>query len=338
VLLDRAGDLTLAELGERVATPDEGRRGDPLTELLERSRAIGIDIPATDASPDRRVILAETYARYAAAFGGDTLTTVYVGASLEPRPVADVLPEALRNVAVTPQTGAREVLARFLALADPVSIDDVLRRYAFDERWIGARLDDWTRAGKLVKGRFGGKRDVERWCSRRLLEQARRRELAAARKQIEAVELPVFAGFLQRWQHLDAATRLADGEGTVQAVRQLVGVARPAERWERDYLAARVERYDPDALTRIMSLGELVGIGGSGPSAKPDEPPNLATFMFVERGSARAWLATDVTPPLSDQARQVEEALRRDGASFFRRTAQRHRPHHSATFVMPCVS
>src|SRR4029078_2003110 len=139
----------------------------------------------------------------------------------EPHPVADVLPEALRQVAITPQTGAREVLARFLALADPVSVDDVRRRYAFDERWIGARLDDWTRAGKLVKGRFGGARDAVRWCSRRLLEQARRRELAAARKQIEAVELPVFASFLQRWQHLDAATRLADGEGTVQAVRQL---------------------------------------------------------------------------------------------------------------------
>src|SRR5205085_8164146 len=42
-LLDRAADLSLNELHDRVAPVEEDRRGDPLYELLERGRAIGVD-------------------------------------------------------------------------------------------------------------------------------------------------------------------------------------------------------------------------------------------------------------------------------------------------------
>src|SRR6185437_8783281 len=70
-LLDRAGDLTLAELQRRVANADDGRRGDPLVDLFERRRAIAIDVPtASSSSPiERRIILAESFPRYLAAFG-----------------------------------------------------------------------------------------------------------------------------------------------------------------------------------------------------------------------------------------------------------------------------
>jgi len=75
VLIDRASDLTLGEIEARVATVEEGRRGEPLAELLERGRAIAIDIPRGDGMMERRVILTETFARYAGSFGDDAFTT-----------------------------------------------------------------------------------------------------------------------------------------------------------------------------------------------------------------------------------------------------------------------
>ena len=315
-LLDRAGDLTLDELRDRVAPIDEGRRGDPVFELLDRGRVVGIDVPNARGEARQRLVLTETYARYSAAFGGDALATVYAGLALEPRPAREVVPEALRTPAMTQQAARREILVRFVSLAGAISLDDVLARYAFDRAWLRHRLDEWTRTGRLVRGTFGGDSATERWCSRRLLEQARRRELAQARKQIEAVGLDRFSRFMQRWQHVAPSTRLASDEGTLAAVRQLFGLPRPAELWEREYLPSRVEGYDPGALTRASASGELVWIGGSS-AAKPGDAGELAAIRFVRRGTARAWVGVDEPHPIGDDARRLLDTLAQDGASFF---------------------
>ena len=110
----------------------------------------------------------------------------------------------------------------------------------------------------LVRGVFGGDRSVARWTSRRLLERARRRELAQARQQIEAVSLHRFENYLQRWQHLTPSTRLSGSDATAIALAQLYGIARPGEAWERDYLPARVEQYDAGSLGRLAAGGTLV--------------------------------------------------------------------------------
>ncbi|HEY3533269.1 MAG TPA: hypothetical protein VGL43_09135, partial [Casimicrobiaceae bacterium] len=316
-LLDRAGDLALDELHDRVASIDEGRRGDPVFELLDRGRVVGIDIPAAGGETRRRLVLTENFARYAAAFGADAVATVYAGAALEPRAAADVVPDALRVPAMTPQAAQREILVRFVSLAGAVSLSDVLARYAFDREWLRHRLDEWTRNGRLVRGTFGGDSSTERWCSRRLLEQARRRELAQARRQIEAVGLDRFSRFVQQWQHIAPSTRLEGDEGTLAAVRQLYGLARPAELWEREYLPSRVEGYDPDVLTRASASGELVWIGSTAPM-KAGEVGTLANVCFVRRGTARAWISlVGALPPIGEHAQQVVDALTRDGASFF---------------------
>src|SRR5262249_9796404 len=153
---------------------DEGLRGDPFAELLERGRAIAIDVP-TSSGAERRVILTETYSRYAAV---TNLEFVYAGPSLSKVAAADAVPAAFRSVALTRVAARREMLVRSLSLAGAVSIGDISARYDFDEGWIRQRLDEWTRAGKLVRGTFGGDQTTPRWASRRLLEQARRRELA----------------------------------------------------------------------------------------------------------------------------------------------------------------
>jgi ATP-dependent helicase Lhr and Lhr-like helicase len=204
---------------------------------------------------------------------------------------------------------------RYVSLAGAFTVDDALARYDFDRDWVEERLEEWTRNGRLVRGAFGGDA-TPRWASRRLLEQARRRELAQARKQIEAVDLARFSGFVQRWQHVDPHTRLEDDDGTLRVVRQMYGLARPAEQWEREYFPARINGYDPDVLSRLIAAGEMVWVGGSS-AAKPDEAANLTSIRFVRRGTARAWLPPSDAIPLSDHAKSVLATLERDGASFF---------------------
>ncbi len=283
LLLDRASDLTLSELQARVAPESEGRRGDPVRELFDRGRAIEVDIPIGGGGSERRVVLAENAARISAAFVEGS------------------------------QPARRELLVRFVSLAGAFSVDDVLARYDFDRAWVESRLDEWTRAGRLVRGTFGRDeraRGAAHWCSRRLLEQARRRELAQARKSVEAVDLPRFARFVQQWQHVDPATRLADDDATAVVVKQMYGLARPAELWEREYLPARVAMPDTDALSRLIALGELVWVGGG-------VAGDFASVRFVRRGTARAWIDVSSEPELSEHARRALEALQRDGASFF---------------------
>jgi ATP-dependent Lhr-like helicase len=289
-LIDRAGDLTLDEVRARIAPIEEGRRGDPLYELTERGRVITIDVPNANGS-EARMILTENRERYDAAFGG------------------------VATPSITPSAARREILVRYIALAGAVSIEEIRRRYDFDAEWLRERLDEWTRTGKLVRGTFGGDAATIRWCTRRLLEQARRRELAQARKQIEAVDLNQFSRFMLDWQHLEPSARLSGDEGTVETVRQMYGLSRPAEQWEREYFPSRVEGYAPDAIARLMAAGEAVWVGGN--AAKPDEVGNLSTVRFVRRGSARAWLSDAAQQPLSENAQRVLASLEKDGASFF---------------------
>jgi ATP-dependent helicase Lhr and Lhr-like helicase len=319
-LIDRAGDVTIDEARERVAEPERWSRGDPLAQLLDAARAVGVELP-TSEGPKLRLILTETYARYAAAFELASDATVRAGAGLTEQSVMDAVPEALRAPTLSRGAARREILARWLTLSGPVSAAEVRARYDFPERWVASRLDEWQNEGKLVRGFFGADRSVARWCSRRVLEHARRRALAKARQQISAVGISEFVAFLQRWQHVDPRDRLGGVEGVGAALRQLAGLARPAAAWERDYLPARVRPYDVAALTNLTQSGALVWIGSTGKADTADGRA-LTGLRFVERGSAARWLAsppTEAAAPtavLSENANRVLNALKTYGASF----------------------
>jgi ATP-dependent Lhr-like helicase len=320
-LIDRAGDVTLEEARDRVAEPERWTRGDPLGELLDAGRVVGLELPTSDG-PKLRLALTETYARYAAAFEFAGDMKVRAGAELVERSVIDAVPVALRAPTLSRGAARREVLARWLTLSGPVSVGEARARYELPEKWVVSRLDEWQGEGKLVRGFFGADRSVARWCSRRVLEQARRRALAKARQQITAVGISDFVAFLQRWQHLDPRDRLGGAEGVGTALRQLAGLARPAAGWERDYLPARVRPYDIGALTSLTQSGAIVWVGSSG-NADPTGGRPLTGLRFVERGSAARWLSAapaessaSSAPPLSDNANRVLAALKNYGASF----------------------
>ena len=269
--LGRAGDLTLDELRARVAAPDRwAGGGDPLSALLDSGRAI---VESTTG----RIILAEDAPRYDAARGDDA----------------------------PGRAARREILARYLALAGPVTLDDVLSRYAWPAQWVEARLVEWERAGTLV--RVGGQ-----LCNARVAERARRRALAALRAQIEATDLPTFAAFLQRWQHVDPRDRVEGEAGVAHVLAQLDGFARPAVGWERDYLPSRLSNYEPAWLSHLAASGAIVwaGVPGTG------EPPTLAGVRFFARGEGAVWLNAESPAVPAGDAATIYDALLRIGASF----------------------
>ena len=328
-LLDRAGDRTYEELARAVAGVEDGVRGDPLGELLSARRAIAVPLGREEA-PEWRFILTESYARYASGFGDAPMSKVRAagtgtrGANGIPVALVEldasaVVPEELRRPVITQAAARREILARFLALSGPITIAEIEARYGWDPRWIEARLTEWQRTGKLVAGRFRSEIGAPEWCSRRIAEIARRRALAALRKQIEAVELPAFAEFLQRWQHVDPRDRLSGAPGVASVMRQLYGLARPATGWERDYLRSRIPDYDPMWLSQLATSGEMVWLAEVSASSSPEGPPLLSRVRFFERGSGSLWAPPDDsagTARLSPESSKVLEFIQREGASF----------------------
>ncbi len=284
VLLERAGDLSPHELRARVAAPSNWVRGmDPLDALLTSGRVAVWRMPTT--IPADRVVLLEMRARYEAAVGGD-------------------------------RAARREILARYLASAGAVTVHELETRYGWPATWIEARLEDWQRAGKMVRGRFRPGVEAPQWCTRRLLEHARRRALSALRAEIQPVDRATLMAFLLRWQHVDPRDRLSGESGVAAVIQQLAGLARPAGGWERDYLPVRVEGYDVAWLSRLTSGGSIVWVASPRPERGDGAAATLSSVRFFERGAGPVWLTLDEVPPLSEPALAVRDALLRQGASF----------------------
>ncbi len=355
VLLERAGDLSLAELAARVAEPAAWRRDDPLASLLESGRVVAVRFPGDD-NAKWRVIPTELYGQYAAAVWEVGEGVVRAGAALIERSVDEVVPEPFRASMVDPGAARREILSRYVGIAGVVTVREVTRRYGWPKVWVERRLRVWERAGTLVRGRFRGRgasegrvgewaggalptaaagdagdkarADAEaagavlddtgaavEWCRTRLLEAARRRALAAFRRSVQAVELPRFQLFLQRWQQIDAHARPVRADGGESVVRQLYGVPLPGVAWERDVLPARLAPYDPLLLPRMAGSGELVWVG-EGESSEREGRTVLRRVRLLARGEVVPWLSGPSDTPLSKAAEAVRGTLQARGASF----------------------
>jgi ATP-dependent Lhr-like helicase len=314
VLLDRAGDLTPKELRARVADA-EGWLGatNPMLELLDSGRAVAIPFD-TEGATEWRIVLTEAIGRYAAARAPEMIARVRATSSFVERDVGDVVPAAMLSVVLEPRIARREILARWLALAGPVTLGEIHARYGWPKAWIEKRIGEWEENGKLVRGRFRREVDAPEWAARRIVELGRHRALAALRKQIQAVSFATFTAFLQRWQHLDPREHLDGASGVSAILRQLSGLPRAPAAWERDILPGRLERYDPVWLAQLASNGSIVWAGGSRPD--PGDAPTLASVRFFPRGEGAIWLDAEDDAPLSANAASVRDALERIGASF----------------------
>lgn len=316
-LVDRAGDVSHEELLARVATSSDWRLGDPVEKLLASGRMISIAVPTSRGSEDR-FILVDSFARYAAAFGLNARSKVRSGATLATSAASKVVPPALLTPVLEKQAAQREILSRWMSLAGVFSVEDVRTRYDFEAAWIERIMVAAEQKQIVVRGVFGGERSITRWCSRRLLEQARRRELAQARKQIEAVPLAKFTFYLQRWQHLAPSHQLTGVSATKDAMVQLYGIARMSSEWSRFLLPARVRAFDAKALLNATGTGPTMWATEARTNSKVAfNVAKIGRVKFFARGTGALWLGPSVDDAkLSEKALQVLNALRTQGASF----------------------
>jgi ATP-dependent Lhr-like helicase len=169
------------------------------------------------------------------------------------------------------------------------------------------------------------------WCERRLLARIHHLTVATLRKQVEPVTAAVFMRWLLRWQHVAPQSQLTGERGLLEAVRQLQGFEVPANAWEKQVLAARINNYDPAALDQLCLTG-AVGWGRLSPHPATLEdstdgrrrvvPTSVAPITFFVREDSD-WMQPHLEDErgfervLSEGARTVLEFLRRRGASFF---------------------
>ncbi len=314
-LLDRAGDLTIDELRERTSAAHAWVASrNPIDELLASGRVIVIPFPPAKPALQWRAILVETFPRYASAFGEETLDRVRAGPALADTAADVVVPGAFRHASLEARAAKREILAKFVSLAGPVTAGEIVERYGWSDDWVTSVLTDWERAGRLARGRFRPEVRETEWCTTGIVERARRRALATLRRQIRAVDLGTFGAFLRRWQHVDPRDRLTGSSGLEAALHQLSGLPQPPDRWERDTLPSRLDRYEPAWLSQLASSGELEWAG----SARQTDAgaTTLAAIRFFPRGEESIWLSPPAAQ-LTPDAQRVRDALAQRGASFF---------------------
>ena len=192
-------------------------------------------------------------------------------------------------------------------------------------------------SGSVLRGNFtglakGNEPGTTEWCDRRLLARIHHLTVATLRKQVEPVTAAQYMRWLLRWQHVTPQSQLAGERGLLEAVRQLQGFEIPANAWEKDILAARVNKYDPATLDQLCLTG-AVGWGrlsphpatleDSGEGRRRVVPTSVAPITFFVRDDSD-WMQPRLGGDeqtfervLSEAARSVLEFLRRRGASFF---------------------
>jgi ATP-dependent Lhr-like helicase len=179
--------------------------------------------------------------------------------------------------------------------------------------------------GAAMRGAFTAP-GVDEWCDRRLLARMHRYTRERLRAEIQPVPPAQFMRFLFRWHQLavDSDERRAGEEGLAAVLRQLEGHAAPALAWEEDLLAARVGDYAPDMLDKLCAAGRVVWwrpTEGGEEARRKTGPIRGTPVLLCEREALVHWQHAGAGAPddavLSSKARQVMEALRTHGASFF---------------------
>ncbi len=204
----------------------------------------------------------------------------------------------------------------------------------------------WTGHPQDSSGTVSEFANVE-WCERRLLSRIHHLTVATLRKQVEPVTPAQFMRWLLRWQHLAPQSQMIGERGLLQALRQLQGFEIPANAWEKQILARRINDYDPAALDQLCLTGAIgwgrlsphpatleeagddrhpiaptAGATGT-PTRRRVVPTSVAPITFFVRDEAD-WMQPRLADDdqtyegiLSESARAVLHYLRRRGASFF---------------------
>ncbi len=292
-LLRRLGDLTTAEIADRVRGGEERARHAAASEWLE---ALAADRRAVEVgiAGERRWIATEDAGRYRDALG--VVPPVGVAQAF-----LGVVEDALESL-----------LLRWSRHHGPFLAAEPAARWGVRVPEVEAALERLVAAGSLLRGEFRPDGVEREWCHPDVLRQLRRRSLAKLRREIEPVEPRALGRFLPRWQGI--AERRGGTDRLAEVIAQLEGTPLPASVLERDVLPARVAGYLPRLLDELGAAGEVVWVG-LGPLGKDDgrialyRPDRLALLLQQpEASSAPAGWLHDA----------LREHLRTRGAAFYR--------------------
>ena len=184
---------------------------------------------------------------------------LYAGATVEP-----LLPDIGQPRPESREAAATELLRAWLESTGPDTAGALAARLAVPGDLVDAGLARLEGEGQVLRGRFtaagarGGEGAGVEWCNRRVLARIHRLTLGRLRREIEPVSSADFVRFLHRWQHLAPGTTLHGTDGLLQILRQLQGYEISGASLEREVLARRVARYDPEMLDRLCLSGEVM--------------------------------------------------------------------------------
>lgn len=285
-LLASHGPFPMAELARRVSDPAalEGW----LTDLEASRRAIRVRIGG-----EEQWAAAQDAARLRDALG----VALPLG-----------LPEAYLEPTPDPLT---DLVRRHARTHGPFQRDSLAARYALAPGLLTSTLAQLVAQGVLVSGRItpGSPPGTLEHCEADVLRRIRRRSLAAARADVEAVPANVLGIFAPRWHHLGL---LRGEDGLLAAVEQLAGVPFELTDLETSVLPARVVDYSPALLDRLTSAGEVVWVG-----VEPPRGTDATGTVTLLPADAVALLAPVPPHPTNPLAVHVLEALS-SGGRFFR--------------------
>jgi ATP-dependent helicase Lhr and Lhr-like helicase len=245
-VLRELGDLTAAEIGERVL-PDLDSEA-LLAGLRRERRAIELRLGG-----ESRYVAAEDAGLYRDALGA--------------MPPGGLPATFLADV----QDALTQLVARYARTHGPFAAADLRARYGVD---AGAALRERQRSGALVRGEIAPGGSAVDWCDADVLRRLRRASLAVLRKEVEPAAQSALARFLPAWQNVDRHPASGAGpERLREALVPLQGLALPVEVWERDVLPRRLGAYSPAWLDGLCASGELVWVGAG---------PGRAALYFRE--------------------------------------------------------
>ena len=228
---------------------------------------------------------------------------------------------------IDPNDAVAEILRGWLESTGPTTVDALVERLSLPRDAIEIALARLEMEGQVFRGSFrAGEQDE--YCNRRVLARIHRRTIATLRREIEPVSTAQHGRFVDVWQHLAAGTQLHGLDGALQVIRQLQGLEFPASSWEHEVLPRRIAGYEPQLLDKLCASGEVMWArlsphpafeDGAQPGSRRIRPSRIAPVSLFLREDA-GWLVparTKTAQPLTAPAREVYEALQRDGASFF---------------------
>ncbi len=222
------------------------------------------------------------------------------------------------------------VLRGWLDVSGPAAAQDWAQRLGLEPDAVEAALLQLESEGQAMRGRFSPDlpEGAVEWCNRRVLARIHRLTLRRLRREIEPVSGADFMRYALRWQRVASGRRLYGAEGTLQAIEQLEGFEAPAAAWEAALLPARVADYQPAYLDQLCLSGEAAWgrltlrsqTSDDDRAARRLRPTRSAPLSLFLRANADELLGsrTGDEGSLSHAARDVLEALRSNGASFFR--------------------